>query len=183
MAAAALPIAVGGMVLSVKLIQLVAGPGYEAGAPVLAILIWAPAILFMYIPVNSLVISQLTRKAVMITGVNVVINIAGNLLLIPHFGIKAAAFMTVVSESLQAIFYFHFVYANITPFNLVPAFVKPFACSVLMGLVLWQIRNGNLFLSLAVGTSVYGLGLIISGFFSKEDIGFVKGLLRKEQTQ
>ena len=49
-------------------------PGLRASAPVLAILIWAPAILFVYIPLNSLVISQLTKKAVLITGINVIVN-------------------------------------------------------------------------------------------------------------
>lgn len=178
MVAGALPMAVGGTLLSAKLIGLVAGPGYGPAAPVLAILIWAPAILFVYIPVNSLVISQLTKKAVMITGANVIINTVGNLLLIPHFGIKASAVMTVVSESLQGIFYFYFVKKNITNFHFVPLVGKPLLSAAIMGLVLWPIRHNNLILTLLAGVVVYGVMLMITGFLKKEDIILAKGLFR-----
>jgi O-antigen/teichoic acid export membrane protein len=178
MVAAALPVAVGGMLLSVKLIAIVAGPGYESAAPVLSILVWAPAILFVYIPVNSLVISQLTKKAVMITGANVVINIAGNLLLIPHYGIRAAAAMTVVSETLQAVFYFYFVRQNITQFKFLNILPKPLLSAAIMGLVLWPIRNYPIYYSLPAGAAVYMIGLFVSGFAGKEDLIILKSLVK-----
>ncbi len=178
MVAAALPMAVGGMLLSSRLISLVAGPGYEGAAQVLAILIWAPAILFIYIPVNSLVISQLTKKAVVITGVNVVINIAGNLIFIPHYGIKAAAAMTVASEALQGIFYFYFVKKNITQFNFLQFLFKPLLAAVVMGLALWPVRNQGLFISLPLGAAVYFIVLIATGFIGKDDFVTVKGLFQ-----
>lgn len=176
MVAAALPMAVGGMLLSAKLISLVAGPQFAPAAPVLAILIWAPAILFIYIPVNSLVISQLTKKAMIITGANVIVNIVGNLLLIPHFGIKAAAIMTVVSESLQGIFYFYFVKTGITQFKFWSVSWKPLLSSVVMGLALWPVRSSNLLISLTVGGCSYLLALWATGFLSKEEIKTIKGL-------
>ena len=180
MAAAALPMAVGGMLLSTRLISFVAGPGYEAAAPVLAILIWAPAILFIYIPVNSLVISQLTKKAVLITGANVIINILGNLLLIPHYGIKAAAAMTVVSEGLQGIFYFYFVRKNITGFNFESFLYKPILAAIVMGVVLWPIRGRALFITLPLGAVTYFLMLWGSGFLSKQDFTTIKSLFKTD---
>jgi len=178
MVAAALPMAVGGTILSSRLISLVAGPGYEPAAVVLAILIWAPAILFIYIPLNSLVISQLTKKAVLITGANVVVNILGNLLLIPHYGIKAAAIMTVVSESLQGIFYFYFVHKNITAFKFFSFVFKPLLAALVMGVVLWPLRYNPLFISLPVGAAVYFALLIVSGFVSKQDAALVINLFK-----
>ncbi|MDE2311518.1 MAG: flippase [Patescibacteria group bacterium] len=177
---AALPMAVGGSILSSKLIALVAGPDYRAAAPVLAVLIWAPAILFVYIPVNSIVISQLTKKAMAITGANVVVNIVGNLLLIPRYGIVAAAAMTVVSESLQGAFYFYFVHRNITRFSLGADFYKPLLASAVMGILLWPLRASSLGLSLAAGAAVYGSALLLMGFFSKNDLLTLKQLFRKE---
>jgi O-antigen/teichoic acid export membrane protein len=179
MIAGALPMAVGGMLLSAKLIGLVAGPGYAASAPVLAILIWAPAILFIYIPVNSLVISQLTTKAVMVTGINVIINTVGNILLIPHYGIKASAIMTVVSESIQGIFYFYFVHKNITHFHFLPLFLKPLISAGTMGLVLWFIRDSSLLVSLIVGVATYGLMLLVTGFIKREDTVTLRTLFQK----
>ncbi len=179
MVAGALPMAVGGTLLSAKLINLVAGPGYGPSASVLAILIWAPAILFIYIPVNSLVISQLTLKAVAITGANVIINTVGNLLFIPHFGIKAAAIMTVVSESLQGAFYFYFVRKNITSFNFLSILYKPLLSALVMGLALWPVRQHSLVMTLSLGGAVYFACLILTGFLSKSDWPLFVGLFKK----
>ncbi len=179
MVAAALPMAVGGMVLSDKLINLVAGPGFNESAPILAILIWAPAILFIYVPLNSLVISQLTKRAVIITGANVVINTLGNLLLIPHFGIRASAIMTIISEMLQGIFYFYFVQKYITRFDFLSSTIKPLIASAIMGIVLWQIKNYPLYATLILGSLIYCLILIISGYIKKEEILTIKQLFGK----
>lgn len=178
MLAAALPMAVGGMLLSTKLIALVAGPGYGQAAPVLAILIWAPAILFIYIPLNSLVISQLTKKAVMITGINVIVNTVGNLILIPRFGILASAAMTVVSESLQGIFYFYFVRKNITDFNFLSFAFKPLLAACVMGLILWPIRYQSLLVTLPAGAAIYCLMLFITGFAGKEELIMARSLFK-----
>jgi O-antigen/teichoic acid export membrane protein len=178
MLAGALPMAVGGMLLSSKLISLVAGPGFDQAAPVLAILIWAPAILFVYIPLNSLVISQLTKKAVVITGINVVVNTVGNLLLIPHFGIRASAILTVISESLQGAFYFYFVRKNITNFSFANIIYKPAFAALAMGAALWPIRQYTLLVTLPVGAAVYCLMLFVTGFAGKKEIQMVKGLFK-----
>ena len=178
MIAAALPMAVGGTILSAKLIALIAGPQFAPAGPVLAILIWAPAILFIYIPVNSLVISQLTKKAVIVTGANVIVNIVGNLLLIPHFGIKAAAAMTVVSESIQGIFYFYFVRKNITDFKFLGNLWKPAIAAAIMGVILWQIKNINLAFSLVIGVAIYFVVLLALKFINKQDIVFIKSLFK-----
>jgi O-antigen/teichoic acid export membrane protein len=182
MVAFALPMAVGGSILSVKLISLVAGKEYAPAAPILSILIWAPAILFIYIPVNSLVISQLTKKALLITGINVLVNVAGNVLLIPHFGIRAAAVMTVFSESLQCIFYFHFVQSSITKFSIFKYTWQPAVASLIMGVVLFPLRSHNLVLSLVVGALVYGLGLVVTGFLKKDDLQTIKQLFSSKQS-
>lgn len=179
MIAGALPMAAGGTLLSSKLINLVAGPGYAPAASVLAVLIWAPAILFIYIPVNSIVISQLTLKAVLITGINVVINTVGNLILIPRYGIMASAVMTVVSESLQGVFYFYLVRKYVTNFSLGRLFIKPAIASIIMGAVLWPIKNLSLLVTLPVGCVVYFAILILTGFLKKEDIATLKNLFKK----
>lgn len=178
MIAAALPLAVGGSVLSGKLIELVAGPEYAAAAPVLAILIWAPAVLFIYIPANSLVISQLTKKALTVTGVNVVVNILGNLYLLPRYGIKAAAIMTVFSECIQGFFYLYFIRKNITTFSFQGLWLKPLLAAVLMGAALWPLKNVGLLLSVPVGAGVYFIVLIATGFLGKKDLVMAKNLFK-----
>lgn len=178
MIAVALPMAIGGAILSKKLILLVAGSEFTDASNILAILIWAIAILFIYIPINALVISQLTKKAMVITGVNVLVNIIGNIILIPIYGIKAPAIMTVVSEGIQGIFYFYFVRKNITKFAFTSILWKPLIASLVMGWAVWQVREMNLVIPLILGLAVYILVLILVGFIKKQDLSFVKNLIQ-----
>jgi PST family polysaccharide transporter len=181
MFAISLPMAVGGMILSAGLIKIIAGEKFLPAAPVLSILIWAPAILFIYIPVNSLIISQLTKKAALVTGINVCVNISGNLILMGYFGlgIKAAAIMTVVSEFLQGFFYFYFVRKNLVKFDFNKNIWQPILASAVMGVVLWTIKDQNLIVSLPAGAAVYLLVLMASGFLNKEDLFLLKKLLKR----
>lgn len=194
--AVAVPMAVGGMLLSKEIIMVMAGSDYVSAAPTLAILVWAPAILFVYIAVNSLVISQLTKFAVIITSANVVLNVVGNLLLLPRFGIQGAAVMTVVSEILQGVFYFYFVRKKITPFRFWALLWRPAMAAFVMGAALVILRPFisvasesyfgpettaavGLFLAISVllGIFVYGLVLLVLRFFQPDDIGAVRQLL------
>lgn len=194
----ALPVGVGGSLLSREIITLVAGPEFVQSAGVLSILVWAVVILFIYIVANSLVISQLTRLAVYITGTNVAVNIVGNLILLPYIGIKGAAIMTVVSEALQAVFYFYFIQSRVTSFSVTKFFWKPLLASAAMGLVLWQIRPlisgsaSQLFASdftasfaglaaLTATGAVFYVGLLsLLKFFDKQDLAFAFKLLKKQ---
>ncbi len=114
----------------------------------------------------------------MITGANVIINTVGNLLLIPHYGIRASAVMTVVSESLQGTFYFYFVRKNITTFRLGTLFVKPALSALVMGIVLWPVRHFSLLLTLPIGLVVYGVMLLVTRFVGKDDLTTLRGLFR-----
>lgn len=178
MVTVAAPIAFGGAVLSGPLISLAAGDQYAAAAPILRVLIWAPAILFVYTPVNSLVISQLTRQAAMVTGANVLVNVLGNLILLPRFGPVAAATMTVVSEAIQATFYFWFVRRYVTNFGFVQHAYRPILCAAAMALVLAQLPALPLLALLAVGALVYGLLLLMCRAVSYRDLRGWAGLLK-----
>jgi O-antigen/teichoic acid export membrane protein len=199
MVAIALPLAVGGSLLA-RQVMLVLTSGdsrFLPSAEPLSILVWAIAILFIYVTANSLVISQLTRYAVLITAINVVVNITGNVLLLPVLGIKAAAIMTVVSEGLQAVVYFYLVSKYITPLALKDKFIKPILAAGAMGLVIWPIRNFalldvsssgakvlphlliNLGLLAGIGFLVYVFSLYTFRFFTEEDKTALSKLLKK----
>lgn len=183
MIAAALPMGVGGMVLAVPLITLLAGSNFASDAEILEsaralmVLIWAPAILFIYIVVNSLVISQLTRFAVMATGVNLVINVVGNIILIPRIGIMGAAIMTLVSETIQAGIYFYLVKKKITDFKFFSYVWQPLIASLVMGAVIFQVQTMALPIVVILGAAVYGIMLLLLRFFRRDDFTFIKSLL------
>ncbi len=177
MAALAFPIGVGGSILATQIIGILS-PDYASAAPVLAVLVWAPSILFMYIVVNSLVISQLTKFAMIITGVNVAINLIGNIILLPRIGIIGAAIMTLASEFLQGLFYFYFVRKKITDFRFFSLIWKPILASLVMGAVVWFVKD-SIFIAVPVGVIVYGLALVVLRFFKSDDIGYIKTLFSR----
>ena len=177
MAALAFPIGVGGSILATQIIGILS-PDYASAAPVLAVLVWAPSILFMYIVVNSLVISQLTKFAMIITGVNVAINLIGNIILLPRIGIIGAAIMTLASEFLQGLFYFYFVRKKITDFRFFSLIWKPILASLVMGVAVWFVKD-SIFIAVPVGVIVYGLALVVLRFFKSDDIGYIKTLFSR----
>ncbi len=178
MAALALPIGVGGSILAEQIIGILS-PDYAAAAPVLAVLVWAPAILFMYIVVNSLVISQLTKFAMVITGVNVLINLIGNIILLPRIGIIGAAIMTLFSEFLQGVFYFYFVRKKITDFKFFSLIWQPVLASGIMGVVVWYSQNLPLIFVVPIGVVVYGIVLLLFRFFKRDDLVYLKTLFSR----
>lgn len=173
----ALPVAFGGAVLAPKLMSLLGGGAFISGYPALQILVFGTAILFIYSGANSLMISQLTKYAVIVTFSNIFINSIGNFLLIPHYGFKAAAVMTVVSELTQASFYFYFVRRKIGGFKFFRNFGKPLISAGLMALVLYPLRRHNLLLTLPFGAVIYALAIFGSGFITKSDIAAIKQIV------
>lgn len=200
MVAVALPLGIGGSLLSKQLVLVLTSGDvrFLPSSDVLAILVWAIVILFIYVTANALVTSQLTKWAVIITGANVIINIVGNFLLLPHYGIKGAAIMTVCSEFLQGAFYFYFIKKNITDFKLLGQFVKPLLAAAVMGVVLWFVRDWspllipleastrhllpliiNLVIVGGVGLVAYLGSLSVLKFFTPEDALFLKRIFRR----
>lgn len=177
MLALALPVAVGGAVLAEKLIITIGGEQYLPAAGALRWLCVAAAFVFIYAPVNSLIINQLTTKALKVTFVNIFINILGNLILVPRFGFKAAAFMTAVSEAMQLSLYFYFVRTRITSFPILKYLARPFIAAVLMVIAIYPLRHYSLVLTIPLGALVYGLVILVSGFFNKEDFAAAKSLI------
>jgi len=178
----AVPIGFGGAVLAKKLIVLLGGQAFLPGYAALQFLVFGTATLFVYCTVNSLIISQLTRYAVVITFINIFVNSIGNLLLIPHFGFKAAAVMTVVSELVQASFYFYFTRKKIISFPFVKNFVKPVICAALMTAVLYPLRADSLALTLPLGMLIY-IGLIFAvGYIKPSDLKNLKNIILRRST-
>ncbi len=177
MLAIGLPVAFGGAVLAAKLIVAVGGTEFLPATGALQWLCIASAIVFIYAPVNSLIINQLTGKAVQITFANIFINVLGNLILVPIYGFKAAAFMTVVSETAQMYLYFHFVRKQIIDFPVIKYTFKPVLAALVMAAVLYPIRDHSLVLTLPLGVVVYGLMVLMLGIINKEDFAALKRIV------
>jgi O-antigen/teichoic acid export membrane protein len=98
MAAAAYAIAIPTCILAPWLVRLLYGPGYEASAPMLAVLVWS--LLFTNLGVARgafLTSMNWTRPYLMTVALGGIVNVALNLVLIPRWGGMGAVIASLVA--------------------------------------------------------------------------------------
>ncbi|MEJ0020988.1 MAG: flippase [Candidatus Doudnabacteria bacterium] len=175
MIAVGIPLSMGAYLLSGRIIQAFIPDGkFAPAATALWLLISAVSVLFIYVPVNSVIISQKTKTATIITGFNLLFNVVLNLLLIPKFGFVVAAVLTLCSEMVQLIGYTYVVQTKIISFPYLINFVKPILASAVMGFAVYFFRDHNLWLLIAGGGVIYAIVLISLRFFRREDVELLK---------
>ncbi|MEO8065979.1 MAG: flippase [Candidatus Doudnabacteria bacterium] len=174
MIAAAIPMTVGAYMLSHRLTIAFFGVPFAPAAPALWLLVAAVSALFIYVPVNSIMVSQKTKTATWITGINLIFNLGLNLLLIPKFGFVAAAVITLGSEVFQLVCYTYIIKTQVIQFVYFRNFVKPVLAGLAMGFSLYFFRDSNLWLLIGLGGVIYALALILLQFFHKEDTDLLK---------
>lgn len=174
MIAVGLPMAVGAYLLADRLTLAFFGQAFAPAAPALWLLVAAVSVLFIYVPVNSMIISQKTKTATIITGFNLLFNLAMNLLLIPKFGFVAAAVITLASETVQLIGYTFVVKRKILDFPYFRSFVKPILAAAIMGVVIWFFNALNMWLLIGLGGLVYFVVLLAIRFFKAHDWELLK---------
>ncbi|MGE5392301.1 MAG: flippase [Candidatus Saccharibacteria bacterium] len=169
MIAIAIPMAVGAYLLAKPLTVAFFGTAFLPAAPALWLLVAAVSVLFIYTPANSLIIGKLTKTATVITGLNLLFNLVANLIFIPRYGFVAAAAITLVSETIQFLGYTYFIKRKIVDFGLFRFFFKPIIAAALMWLAITAWKGHNVWLLVAIGGAVYGLALLLLGFFRRSD--------------
>lgn len=156
------PIVVGGFVVGGALIQLIFGAGYLEAVPAFRLIIWsllgtAPFLILT----NLLVALDRRRELLAFDFVLVIINVAANILTVPHFDYYAAAYNTVLTSFLGLLFAYAISRRSVS-YALEPLAAKPLLAAVVMGLAIWPLRAVSPFLTLPLGALVYGIALIIT---------------------
>ncbi|MEP6506855.1 MAG: glycosyltransferase [Gemmatimonadales bacterium] len=99
--AVVIPFAVGGILIASPLMALIFGDAYTEGALALRLLLLSLLVIGIHGTARNVFLAMQrigTETAIMAAGV--VVNIALNLSLIPHYGIRGAAFATVAGEGV-----------------------------------------------------------------------------------
>jgi len=160
--------------LAPKLIVAFYGSAFLPAASALWLLVGAVSVLFIYIPVNSMIISQKTKTATIITGCTLVFNLVTNLIFIPKYGFVAAAVITLLSELIQLTGYTIVVKYKIVQFNYLSNFLKPVIAAVIMGLALVYFKQHNLWILILGGGIIYSISLLALRFFTRHDFEILK---------
>jgi len=178
MLAIGIPIGVGTTLLADKVILLIFGAGYTQSIVALQILIWAMVFIFANAAFVRL-FESINKQIIVtkITGICMIENIILNLLIIPRFSYIGASITTVITEftivTLVLIFAYKIKY-GIQRKDFFMYLSKPAIASLIMGVLIWKLRNVNLMMLVMLSTLLYsGLLYIIRGI-DNEDIGLLK---------
>jgi O-antigen/teichoic acid export membrane protein len=162
--AVGLPIAAGGCIVALPLIDLVFGPTYAPSAPVLRVLIWSiPLLLMRSVPQAALLSAGRAKGALQVTMWAAGTNVALNFIAVPLLGMYGAALTTVAAEVVRVAAAYR--YAHEAGFAL-PAPARYWRATVATALMaggLLVLRSTPLWATVIIGAGGYAVALVIFG--------------------
>ena len=171
-----IPFAMGGAVLSGKIISFLFTPDFLNSILALRILIWAVAFLFLSINIMYILISLDKQRLNAYNAlVCVLLNIGLNLILIPCWGYLGAAIATVITQIAFFGIGFWLISKHFYRISLLKIIWRPIFSGIIMSSVIYYLRAWNLFILIIIGMVIYFLLLWLSKSFTEED----KVLFRK----
>lgn len=173
--AIALPIAVGGSILADQLVMFLYGDGYAEAMQALRILLWVIPFMFCteFLGYVILVMGAEKRVARAII-LSTALNVALNLLLIPIYGLLAAAVMTVVTEAILLAQYGWLLRDLLHKMDWGRVFWRPFIAAAIMGIVVFFLQGIPLAANIAVGAMLYSALLLLFGVFGRAELDFLR---------
>ena len=172
----ALPLSVGTCLLADRIILISFGAKMlPQSGQALAIVIWFLPFSFINSVTQYALIAvnqqhYLTRAFI----IGAVFNVVANVLLIPRYGFQGAALTTVLSEIVLFVPFYYSVRKNITTLPFAELFWRPVVASVVMGGVIWLLRDASLLLVTPAAMLVYAVMLLALGALTQEDWELVK---------
>lgn len=151
------PIVMGTLVLADRIMILVAGHNFAASGPILRVLIVATGIIFVNVIYAHVVVAiQAQRKMLPVYIATALGIFAGYVLLIPLFGMQAAAWLTVASEICVTIGSY-LVASRVIPLGFEPRpIIVAWISAALMAITLLALPSLPLTILILLGAFVYG---------------------------
>ncbi|MES2352844.1 MAG: flippase [Pseudomonadota bacterium] len=174
--ALSLPTAVCASLLAKPGLLILYGPGFDAAATTLSVLIFT-LIPYGVVRYHSYLLVGANRQRVdfILNVVMSVVNVLLNLVLIPHYSHLGTALATLIAICVYAIlqyWYLHrFLPGHGATISLQPSVV---IVTALTGACVWFLRDKELMLTIAVGAGVYLIGLLVAGFFTRAELSLFK---------
>ena len=152
------------------------------GYMIIALSAFAGILMGLYTIYKQIVFLKKETKLISIFwGLGAGINVIGNIILVPEYGIVAAGFTTILSYFVVLLLILHFSSKTIVIKNDTSAISKIIFSSVLMGALLLLVREyfcTNLFFLIAIGIIVYFSTMFIIGGIDRKEIEFIKSMRR-----
>ena len=175
-----IPLIVGTLFLSDKIIALIAKNDFPESVGVLNILIFAIGVIFLGSLFSNMMIARNLQKSLAkIYGAGAIFNFGTNLIFIPRYSYIGASLTTVATEILVTVLMIFVLYKSLEFFLSFKITLKAIFASAVMGCFLYFLRDYNLFILLGIAVLSYFGTLLAIGGISKED---VKMLIAKKNT-
>jgi O-antigen/teichoic acid export membrane protein len=142
---AALPGLAFTIVAAGPLVRLLFGAEFAAAAPAVPVLMGAFVLICLnYLVSYAALVTERQAKLVWIASVTLVVNVVANVILLPHYGFEAAAWVTLASEALVLVLGTAMV-LPVLGLRLAPGRVpRIVAAAAVMGLLVWAARSAGL---------------------------------------
>ncbi len=177
-----LPLAVGGTMLAKSILGFIYTEQYVEGIITFQILIWIIPLRWLSITYgNSLIACDKQNRYATGVAIGAIINIALNAILIPRFGIVAAAATTVVTWGAVLLLMYH-EFSKIVSVPFKGYLPRPVVACLGMAAFLYFCSGWNVWLLIALGVLVYFALLFIIGGITKEEIKLIKEQFGRART-
>jgi O-antigen/teichoic acid export membrane protein len=151
------PLVAGGLALAPQIVDLAGGDEFAGSAAPLRILLAAGALAWINGVFGYALIARERQAAALWLNVTALtFNVGLNFLLIPPYGIEAAAAVTVASEVLILIGSYFLMRRHFNFFPIPRTLVPAVGVAALMGGLLWLANDAPLPVLVALGTALYG---------------------------
>ncbi len=174
----ALPVAVGIWVVADQIIPFLFTTSFGPAIPALRMVIWVVPLMFASEFFGYIVlISGKEKKAARAVLVSTTFNVLINFLLVPRFGIFAAAVMTVATEAVLVGQYIWEIRQTIATFDLRQTFLYPLLAAMLMGLTTLVLHGfAPLALNILISGIVYLVLLFALRVIGKDEMKLLRNL-------
>ena len=155
----AIPLAVAGILLSNKILNLIAGQEFMPATSTLQVLFIGIGFIFLGNLMGHILIgASLQNKSMYIAIIGAVFNVALNLYLIPIYSYLGAAIATAITEGLVLLSYIYLVKKHIQYF---PKFqfihLIAIVATIIMGVSIYFTQNLNIFIQTIIAMLVFGV--------------------------
>ena len=172
-----LAISAGVTVLSSQIVMLLYGADSMAAAPVLSAMIWLiMPFSVAYILAYSL-LSYEKQKLDLISNIVATFTLFfGNLLLLPGYGVWGATFAILLGCFIFVALQYFWVARELFKIRITGRILRPVLSVVSMVVVVFWLRDKNVFLSVAAGSVVFLINLWLTKTITLYDLAFLKRL-------
>ncbi len=179
-----LPIAVGGTIVSDKLIRFLYTDQFAAAGPIFALVIWdLPAFFITELTGPTSLVLQLEKKVARVNMLNAVVHVVLDIILIPTAGVMGAAIAEVGARWLRVALHWQLLGANrLTNGQWMPL-LKVVLSALGMGVIVFFLRHLHLFAMIGIGAVVYLVLLLATQAIEPQEIRKMFAIVSRQSVE